>query len=199
MFINGNFVAPVFQSERVLYPFEGTNDKIWEETYIQWRTYYARAALSSVSSRHASCHLIGETPITPLGPENSPLIRFIRIYAETPATRTEPVQVSYAYPGLSTSDGFGWHHYGLRDPFSKVVAGTNTISYVLGASAPAMDPLTIPTYSGQPVDYIGPGPTGYTSPASEPTDYTVACQISRWRGEIWQKIVQTVKEPSLYL
>jgi hypothetical protein len=204
MFTNGRYLQPVFQNERVSYPIDGTNDTMWEETYVQWRQNYARLALSTQSTRHANHFLISESQISSAGPENSPLCRFTRLFAMVPATRTEPVQVSYSFPSLSTFDEFGFHKCGLRDPVCRVVSGTNTFSYILSETAPAINPLTIPIYQGQVVDFIGPGwavsgQEYYTTPTSEPEAYTVACQITRWHGQIWQKVLQTVLKPISYL
>lgn len=200
--------SPVFQSEVSIKPIEGTDDLMWAETYIQDRASYARQAVDTVSSRHASHYLVEESDIEAVGPENSGLVRFTRTYAAVPATRDESSTIVYNYPGKASGIGANFDRYGLRRPTSLLVIATDEVSYFRSSDGSTTLPaLSIPTLDDEVVDFFGSAyetvpPYAFiadTDPTVEYSTYTISCTVQRWKGKIWEKRVRTVPNPSFIL
>ena len=197
--------SPVFQHEVFSNPIEGTNDLMVAETYIQLRTSYSRQAVHTGSSRYGGYYLVDESVPEHYGAENSTVVRFTRTYAQIPASRNETAVTIYSYPGLSGSSGASWQRYYYRRPITLQCNATDAFSYYHSTDGSTSLPsLTIPKLASQPVDFFGAAydttppyaSLGSTTPISEPSTYVVSASISRWKGEIWQKIVRTVPYPA---
>lgn len=203
----GVFTVPYFQFERQIRPIEGTEDLAWEETYVQLITYFVPMTYNTASTRHTSptFYLIDETTPQPVGPENSPLVRYTRTFAALPATRIEKTLIAQQYLGISGGTGSAWTPYGTRKPFTFIAPATDTITYAL-TSTITIDQVTQSVFSANTVDYFGNVYStvtpysflGTTVPLTEPVTYNVSCEITRWRGNIWQKTTRQVRSP-LYI
>lgn len=206
-----SLTSPKFLYEVFPRSIENTNNFMVAETYIQLRTSFAQAAIGATSARNGgSYYLIEESPLEPVGLNQSPVVKFTRIFATIPAARYETARTQYSYPGKSIGSGATWLRYGLRRPITLEVNATDYFQYfysVDGTGGPTIPALTVPKLSSEVVDFIGGAyditpPYAFiatTSPSTEPTTYTVSNAIARWKGNIWVMITRTVPQPSAFI
>lgn len=222
----GDYFIPRFQIERQIRMIDGTNVFGWEETYKQFHRQYFPLPLGTTSARHPGCVLVEESPTERVGPENSTLCRFTRIYAPVPPSRSEKRLISFTLPGqsavqLSSISGkpIGWNQYGKASPFTLPVNADVEFNY---AANNGDFTLTAPSrikYAGALVDYVGQVfvnggseqvayksnlisearfvAAGSTDPLTIPVMWVLDPIISRWRGLIWEMQTITVNTTAL--
>lgn len=201
------YTSPAFVGEVFSTSIDGTDNLQVAETYQMLRSSYARQAIGTESGRNSAFYLVEESPVESVGGDNqSPLIRVTRTYAEVPADREERVVTNYSYPGKSSGGGEFWQRYGRRRPITLEVVATDTYHYYISTDGSGATPATldIPTADGEVVDFFGSAyetvpPYDFidnTTPLSEPSTYTIANSISKWKGNIWVHVVRTVPDPT---
>lgn len=186
----------VLEENVVEYPFavpNNGNTKLFNLTYSVAAANYTDAAIGSTDANAPSAYLVSKGPLKKRGG----VIQYQRSFMQVPATWGEKEQVPYSYPGLSANFGT-WDPYGTRKPITLFANATVTHEYSQG-SAPDPNAAFIVTDNGVVVDYIGLGnpdfTAGITSPAAEPTNYTVSSEVRLVRGNIWERITKTVPKP----
>lgn len=200
------YSAKSFINEIASTSIDNTDNIQIAETYQILRSAYARAAIGSESTRHSSYFLIDQTGADPVGEGNSQLVRYTLTYAHVPVSRNETVITQYTYPGIASGAGQYFQRYGLRRPVTLEVNATDAYDYFVSTdgSGQTLPALSIPTLDSEVVDFFGAAydsvppydSLGNTDPLSEPSTYTVSFAITRWKGNIWQKVKRTVPSPA---
>jgi hypothetical protein len=171
MIIDGNFDFPQeIEGTGIVSVDEITRAKIVTRKYCVVRSLYNPLLQGTFQAipdyQYPTCILIEERP------DSSPgqMLFFTRVFAEIPATRTEPRMVAFPVPGrsaatfsLQTGKAINWKQYGNGSPYVRAILGKSTFSYAAG------DPITIfsppalttifytPPHTGKgQVDFIGP-------------------------------------------
>lgn len=160
-----------------------------EIEYVQREEYFKPAPLNLPCPDDYRAFLVGETNPQRM---NNGLVRFVRKFITTPATRTEYSNSTFTFPAFkqNSSDANT-----TRASFSRQVVVTIQFSYLR-----TTDPQNDLTITGQfsPTDASG-NPTPFVASDTTPTlsDYqskitnrefiqSKETQISRWKGDIWQ-------------
>jgi hypothetical protein len=93
--VDGDFTtATAVGAARKSFPIEGRNDSVViEQDFMQALSSFAPLALNTPHPDVPTAYLVAETPLQDLG---SGIVRWTRVYAQVPATYTEPGG-SYAY------------------------------------------------------------------------------------------------------
>lgn len=206
--ING---SPVISTDEV------TGSMSITRFYAVARDSYVPLLSGAPDPVYTDAYLVNENTDSVQGP-----IRFFsRNYQQLPDTRQEPLRVVFTIPGRSketrsqwNNSVIGWDKYGAAAPYTRDVDATVTISYELNPPAVAINPVSVITFNGAPVDFIGsvyenvgaevivrPNGNlseprfdylGNTFPLTLPLIWTMENTIERWRGPIWERRVVTV-------
>lgn len=193
-YTDGNYSAAYLVEKQIGYPLNVPNNggtREYRLTYVQNANTYTDAAIGDTDANAPSSYLVEQGPVTRLG---GGVVQFTRVFSEVPTTWAEVGETSYTYPGIAGTFG-AFDPYGARKPITLFQLATTTHSYSQGVSPPARDNTFVSTLAGEPVDFISSYFGYVTTPATEPTTYTISSDVRLWRGNIWEKVTTTVPKP----
>jgi hypothetical protein len=194
-----DFTAPVriTRAPRRSFPFrQDLTAILYMEDYIQKEEYFVPSALDLTHPEYPTAYLVDESAPASRG---DGLVRFTRVFATVPATRTEWAKSSYEFPAYKTNTASTTND---RDAWNQTVVSKLEYSYQL-TTDPDTD-LTI-VAKWKPTDADGnqcsfvasdttPTQTTYESWVTAGTFVqTEETEISRWKGNIWQMLNKKVK------
>lgn len=153
--------------------------------FLVVRTYqgpvagYSPMALDTADTEFTSAYFVEQGPLENV---DGGQVRYTRTFATVPATRTEYEAYAYRYPGFDVLGD-------ARDPFTSTVAAEVEHTFTRTSSPGA---ISLPS----PFVYDGNYLTDSTNPSYDDydalTDLTIDVSLSRWRGNIWEKVVRTI-------
>jgi hypothetical protein len=182
--VDGDFTtATAVGAARKSFPIEGRNDSVViEQDFMQALSSFAPLALNTPHPDVPTAYLVAETPLQDLG---SGIVRWTRVYAQVPATYTEPGG-SYAYNyigfvGNVISQG-GEVTLSVTGRERKVENSSVQITrefFLVGAGQTYTQWQSIPVISGQryygasgmDTDYLTDSPPFVTATNPTRTDY----------------------------
>lgn len=196
-YADGNYSAAFLTGNVVSYPFiwpNNSNVAQYDLTFVQWANTYTPAELGSNSAYAPNAFMVEQGPLEKIAPG---YVQYRRSYCQMPESWIETQQVAYSFPGLS--GGAPWNPYFYRNPVTLYAIATITHTYTQGATPPTLNNTFIVTDDGNVVDYIGTSNPNFgsvfTSPASEPSTYTVSSDSRLIKGLIWEKLTMNVPKP----
>lgn len=145
-----------------------TRSKVIQRSYVVRTAYYQNLLYNNPALPVAQVVVKDyQFPTAILVDENAgqiigPMFYFTRVFAELPASRTEPRMVAFPQPGKSQAQfsaysrlAIGWNQYWGGQPYTRNVLASVAYSYNTDPSAFVIPALTRITYQGVPVDYVG--------------------------------------------
>jgi hypothetical protein len=127
-YVDGDFAVakavsqPVFEA-----PFQGVNiNYVLRQDFMQFKVSYVPLPLNTPHPDFATFILVAETPQQDCG---GGIVRWTRIYAQVPATYSQPQSVTYSFIGFYGSGGINVVGVVGRDRIPRVVAGRVQFDY----------------------------------------------------------------------
>lgn len=170
---DGDFSVPVeINGSPIISTDPVTRSKTIVRSYAVWKAYYNPLIYGTFQRipdrQYPTAILIEEVPQQTEGP----WFFFQRVYAEIPASRTEPQVYGFPMPGKSsvtlsaqTGRPVNWRQYGNGSPYTRAILASVAYTYaagdpgVGGASLFTIPELTRITYNSPTglisVDYVG--------------------------------------------
>lgn len=151
---------------RLSAPFDGvTTDYVLEQDWVQFNSVFAPLPLSTPHPDYSAYLLVKESPLQPVGVLDA--VKWVRTYAQVPATRSEPTTAPYRFIGftgyVSAIGGTITNNVPGRKPFTQSVNCRIQYDYFLSTT-----PSTIPVMRAQAYYFrigtiTGSGPYTWTA------------------------------------